>query len=345
MAVVQASRYFRAERDVHAYPVLQRRGGMPADVGAMTEQAIDRETLDEIHADLSRRQKRLPTRLLYDAQGSRLFEAICELPEYYATRTELQILRDNAASIAAFAGTGVIVVEPGAGAGLKSKQLLRSLRSPRCYMPIDIDDDVLSRCAAEIRADRPLLDVQPLHADFTEPFYVPARAGAGPRLLFFPGSTIGNFDPPAARTLLRRFRDAAGPNGGLLIGVDLRKNASTLRHAYDDEAGVTARFNLNLLTRINRDFDADFDINAFAHRAVYDKRRHRIEMHLVSLWAQRVVVSGRRYDFIGGETIHTENSCKYLPRQFATLASSAGWRWEQLWMDAQRRFGVFGFRA
>ncbi|MDP9141063.1 MAG: L-histidine N(alpha)-methyltransferase [Pseudomonadota bacterium] len=303
------------------------------------------ETLAEILHGLAQRQKVLPTRLLYDEQGSRWFEAICDLPEYYVTRAELDILRDRAVDIADFVGSDAALIEPGAGYGAKARLLLSALQTPRLYAPMDIDDTALRRCEIVTRCAFPELKIAPFTGDFQQPFVIPASSQARRRVIFFPGSTIGNFDPAAARRLLQQFRIAAGADSRLLIGVDLRKNPDVLRRAYDDAQGVTAAFNLNLLRRLNREYGAHFDITAFTHRAVYDKHKHRIEMHLVSRYAQLVRIDRRCVRLRRDETIHTENSYKYLPGQFAELAADAGWQWLQIWMDKAHRFGVLGFSA
>ncbi|HEY1078164.1 MAG TPA: L-histidine N(alpha)-methyltransferase [Fontimonas sp.] len=306
--------------------------------------ARERDLAEILHG-LALQQKRLPTRLLYDEQGSNWFEAICELPEYYVTRAELSLLHDHAGDIAAFIGSDAALIEPGAGYGAKARLLLQAMHRPSLYAPMDIDDTVLRRCEIVTRCAFPDLRVAPLHGDFMQPFVVPSASQARQRVVFFPGSTIGNFDPAQAGRLLQQFRQAAGPGSRLLVGVDLRKNAETLRRAYDDAQGITAAFNLNLLKRLNREFDAQFDIAAFRHRAVYDKQLHRIEMHLVSRYAQLVRIGRRCVRLRRGETIHTENSYKYLPSQFADLASDAGWQWMRLWMDGEQRVGLLAFAA
>lgn len=313
--------------------------------GQATASTRGNDTLEAILEGLTQPQKRLPTRLLYDEQGSRWFETICDLPEYYLTRTELAILRAHAGDIAAFAGRDAALIEPGAGFGAKARLLLGAMQRPRLYAPMDIDATVLRRCAAVTRNAFPDLQVMTLFADFQQPFLVPQEPLAKRRVVFFPGSTIGNFEPAAAQRLLRRFHGAAGRGGRLLIGIDLRKNAATLRKAYDDAAGVTARFNLNLLRHVNREYGGHFDLESFAHRADYDKTHHRIEMHLVSRRPQLVRVGRRCFRFERGESILTEYSYKYLPGDFAALAAGAGWQWTRLWSDPQRRFGVLGFHA
>lgn len=300
--------------------------------------------LAEILDGLALTHKRLPTRLLYDQQGSRWFEAICDLPEYYLTRIETEILRTHADAIADFAGPGAAVIEPGAGSGDKTRILLRTLQAPALYAPLDIDPAALRRCEIATRRAFPGLRIVPVQGDFQQDFKVPT-SGVRRALIFFPGSTIGNFEPLAAARLLRRFRTAAGDDGRLLIGIDLRKNAAALRRAYDDAAGVTAAFNLNLLKRLNREYDAQIEVSGFEHRAIYDKQRHRIEMHLVSRRIQTLRIGGRSIRLRSGEIIHTENSYKFLPSQFARLAATAGWTWSALWMDPSRQVAVLGFRG
>lgn len=301
--------------------------------------------LAEILEGLSRRRKALPAWLLYDERGSRLFESICELPEYYVTRAELEILRAHLAAIAEFIGPDASLIEPGAGCGLKARILLRALRRPRQYVPVEIDATALRRCVAAAQLCRPGLRVSALQVDFSQPFRVPEVDHVARRVLYFPGSTIGNFDPVAAQDLLAQFHGVVGSGGLLLIGFDLRKNAARLRRAYDDVSGLTAQFNLNLLAHLNRDYGANLDARHFLHRAVYDKVQHRIEMHLVSRCAQLFSVGGHSFRLNAGETIHTESSYKHRPSDFAWLASAAGWCREALWMDPQRRFAVMGLRA
>ena len=302
--------------------------------------------LDEILQGLAQPRKRLPTRLLYDAEGSRIFEEICRLPEYTVTRTESALLREHGADIARFVGPSAAVIEPGAGSGEKTRLLLEMLESPLLYAPIDVDREALARCSVDTRAQHPGLKVVPVHGDFTKlaSLMLP-ESGAARRLLYFPGSTVGNFEPTAVQALLLRFRKLCGDDGRLLIGVDLRKNPQRLLRAYDDAAGVTARFNLNLLTHLNREFGATFDVESFTHRAYYDRRLHRIEMHLVSNADQTVTVGSQSFSFSAGEFIHTENSYKYLPSQFKRLAAAAGWHGWRLWMDPQRTFSIHGFEA
>ena len=285
---------------------------------------------------LSRTPKDIPCKYFYDAEGSRLFEAICELPEYYQTRTETALLARHAGEIAARIGPRAEIVEFGAGS-LKKVRLLLEAARPRGYTPIDISGDYLMTVTEALAADYPNLALRPLIADFTAALTVPPLAGARARAGFFPGSTIGNFRPDAAAGLLRRMR-AALNGGGLLIGVDLVKDPARLHAAYNDAAGVTALFNKNLLARANRELGADFDLGAFDHYAPYNPAARRMEMYLVSRKHQSVTVCGRRFDFAAGEAVHTEDSHKYTPESFAALAARAGWRLAAQWCDKDGLF-------
>ncbi len=289
---------------------------------------------------LSQPQKRLPSKYFYDARGSDLFEQICELPEYYPTRTEIALLRTYATEIADRTGEGVALIEFGSGASSKVHVLLDALKSPRAYVPVDISGDHLRAGARAIEIDYPGLAVLPVHADFTTRFMLPREIRAVPHLGFFPGSTIGNFTREAAQLFLADARHTLGEDGAFLVGVDLKKDARILNAAYNDAAGVTAAFNLNLLARINRELDGDFDLASFVHRSSYDDERGAVEMYLVSGKAQSVEVLGRRYDFRPGETIHTEDSHKYGIDEFIDLAVAAGWRSDRVWCDADRLFSL-----
>ncbi len=301
--------------------------------------------LDDVLDGLSRPQKTIAAKYFYDLEGSRLFEEITRLPEYYPTRTELAILNGNAAAIAPLAPPGAAVVEFGAGSTEKIRVLLGAMPDVACYCPIDVSADFLAAEAAQLRADRPDLEVVPVVADFTRDVVLPAEVTARPLVGFFPGSTIGNFEPDTAAWLLGRFADLLGPGSGLVIGVDLVKNASVLEAAYDDAAGVTARFNLNLLARANRELGADFDLSGFAHRALFNLDRSRIEMHLVSRHPQTVRIAGAVFSFAEGETIHTENSYKYTPAAFEALAGTAGWTPTARFTDPDGMFAVFALRV
>jgi dimethylhistidine N-methyltransferase len=298
----------------------------------------------DVLAGLSRPRKRLPAKYFYDAAGSRLFDAITELPEYYPTRTEIGILRARAGAMARRCGPQCLLVELGAGSLTKVRLLVDRLDRPAGYVPVDVSGDHLRAAAAALADDYPVLAVAPVVADFTRPF-APPDVPAARRVVFFPGSTIGNFDPPEADALLRRVARLAGPGGGLLLGVDLRKDVAVLEAAYNDAAGVTAAFNRNLLVRINRELGADFDPDAFRHVAFYDRERSRIEMHLVSDTAQRVRVCGSTFEFRPGESIHTENSYKYDVAEFADRAAGCGLRLDESWTDARNDFAVLYLTA
>lgn len=288
---------------------------------------------------LSRSPKDIPCKFFYDSQGSHLFDAICALPEYYQTRTELALLNRHAPEIAKLIGPGAEIVEFGAGALTKVRILLDALARPAAYSPLDISGDYLGQVARTLAADYPALTLRPLVADFTQPMDIPALAGNPRRAGFFPGGTIGNFRPDAAACLLRRMR-ASLNGGGLLVGVDLVKDPRRLHAAYNDSAGVTAAFNKNLLARANRELKTDFDLDGFAHYAPYNSAQHRIEMYLVSLKRQSVRVGGRRFDFAQGEPVHTEDSHKYTIEAFRELAARAGFEPRAVWTDEERLFSL-----
>ena len=299
----------------------------------------------DVLAGLSQRQKTLPSRWLYDQRGSELFEEITRLDEYYLTRTETAILRAHAEEMAALCGDGVVLLEYGAGAAIKSEILINALRAPRLYAPIDIAADFLAETIERFRDRFPELPVRPIITDFTVDFDIPADIPARSRAAFFPGSTLGNLGPSDADALLRRMREHVGRRGKTIIGVDLRKDVETLIAAYDDERGVTAKFNLNLLTRINRELKGDFALEAFAHEARWNERESAIEMHLVSLKPQTVSVAGSSFAFAEGETIHTETCRKFDVGGFAHAAQRSGWRVDKLWSDPAQLFAVFGLSA
>ncbi len=288
---------------------------------------------------LSRTPKEIACKYFYDAEGSALFDAICALPEYYQTRTEVALLRRHAGEIAALVGAEAEIVEFGAGALRKVRILLDALDRPCGYTPIDISGAYLRDVVRRLAADYPKLNLRPMVADFTMPLHVPAMAGAARRAGFFPGSTIGNFRPDAAMALLRRMRDMLD-GGGLLIGVDLIKDPALLHAAYNDAAGVTAAFNKNLLARANRELGADFDLDAFAHYAPYNPMAQRIEMYLVSLKRQSVQLSGRTMEFATGEAVHTEDSHKYSIESFREIAARAGFLPRAVWTDENRLFSI-----
>ncbi|HZT47257.1 MAG TPA: L-histidine N(alpha)-methyltransferase [Hyphomicrobiaceae bacterium] len=293
---------------------------------------------------LSAPRKRLPCQYFYDAAGSRLFEEITELEEYYPTRTETAILRTHAHAMARPSGRSAVLVEFGSGSSRKTELVLAALEAPRAYVPIDVSWSALEEARSRLERRFPWLEVVPVNASFCDALRLPVRVSSHPKLGFFPGSTIGNFDPPDAGRLLQHFARILGPGSRLIVGVDLDKDTRRLVPAYDDAKGVTARFNLNLLARINRELGGDFDLASFRHRAVYDRNLRRIEMHLVSSVRQAVRLLGRSFEFAAGESIHTENSYKYSVEQFRGLARGAGWRSAQVWMDAGRDFSVHELR-
>ena len=290
-------------------------------------------------ADLSQQPKKLSPKYFYDATGSELFEAITRLPEYYPTRTELSILRERGSEIAAIIPEHAALVEFGAGATTKVRLLLKHCRLA-AYVPVDISGDFLQAQANGLRRDFPSLGIHPVAADFTAPFELPPAVVSLPKVGFFPGSTIGNFEPHEAEGFLKSARAILGQGALMIIGVDLEKDERVLHDAYNDGAGVTARFNLNVLVRINRELGGNFDLSAFMHRAIYNHEQHRIEMHLISKKAQTVRMLGTSFSFRPGESIHTENSYKYSLERFAVLARGAGWRVRETWTDAAKMFSV-----
>jgi dimethylhistidine N-methyltransferase len=290
---------------------------------------------------LARIPKRLPSKYFYDARGSRLFDQICLLPEYYPTRTELKIMEHSAGDMAECIGPRATLIEYGSGSSLKTRLLLDALDAPHAYLPVDISREHLQRSADLIAGDYPDLPVQPIAADFTRDFELPEQIAHIPhRTIYFPGSTIGNFTPRQALKLLERIRRQCGDDGGLLLGVDLVKDRDVLRAAYNDEAGVTARFNLNLLRRINRELGGDFDLDAFEHRAIWNENKSRIEMHLSSRCDQTVTIDDHEIHFLRGETICTEYSHKYTRERLEQMASRSQFGMRQMWADPKEWFGV-----
>jgi dimethylhistidine N-methyltransferase len=293
---------------------------------------------------LSLQPKRLSPKYFYDAVGSELFEQITRLPEYYPTRTELGILRDRGPDIAKLVPQGAALVEFGAGATTKVRLLLDQCKFG-AYVPVDISGDFLNAQARALSRDFPALGVYPVTADFTAPFALPAAVQAMPKVGFFPGSTLGNFEPHEASNFLRSARSILGEGAQMIIGVDLEKDERVLYDAYNDAAGVTARFNLNVLARINAELGGNFDLKAFTHRAIYNRERHRIEMHLISRKAQTVRILGRSFAFRAGESIHTESSYKYSVERFVALARGSGWTPTASWTDADGMFSVHALVA
>ncbi|MDB5570052.1 MAG: methyltransferase [Hyphomicrobiales bacterium] len=289
---------------------------------------------------LGRAQKELPCRFFYDARGSELFEAITDLPEYYPTRTEAAILRAHAAQIAARTRPDTCLVEFGSGSSTKTEILLDALPQLAAYVAIDVSESALEEARARLESRYRTLRVETVTGDFWAQAALPGDLEGHERLGFFPGSTIGNLDARSAERLLAHFGEVLGPGARLVIGVDVEKDPGVLIPAYNDAQGVTAAFNLNLLTRINRELGADFDLGAFRHEAIWNAALGRIEMHLVSERAQSVRVLGRRFDFARGETIHTENSHKYRPAAFHDMAVRAGWSVAEWWTDPAGLFSV-----
>ncbi|HEY1472968.1 MAG TPA: L-histidine N(alpha)-methyltransferase [Pseudolabrys sp.] len=299
----------------------------------------------DVLAGLRASPKRLPPKYFYDATGSLLFERITELPEYYPTRTEIRILREHARDIAKLVAPGAALVEFGSGSSKKARILLRALPPLGAYVPVDICGEMIEQEALELRPDFPGLKVLPVTADITQAFALPEPARAAPvRVGFFPGSTIGNFEPREAAAFLRNAGRILGAGATLIVGADLIKPVEVLNAAYNDAAGVTAKFNLNLLVRINRELRGTFKLDTFEHRAVYNRERHRIEMHLASLRRQKVKVAGETIDFRAGETIHTENSYKYSIESLGALARGAGWQPAGVWTDERNYFSIQAFR-
>ena len=295
-------------------------------------------------AGLAERPRRVPAKWFYDERGSELFDQITRLDAYYPTRVERQILEENADALVEAVGKNSALVEYGSGSSDKTRVLLDALHARRtlaAYVPIDISEDYLLATAERLRQSYPGLPVLPVAADYTAPFALPALpAETRRRVVFFPGSTIGNFTPDEAAGFLRQVARVAGPGGSVLVGVDQIKDPAVLHRAYDDEEGITAAFNLNLLRRMNRELGADADLRAWAHEARYDRAEGRVEMHLRSLREQTLVVCGRPFRFEAGETIHTENSYKYDADRFGALAERAGLRREQRWTDGGGWFAV-----
>jgi L-histidine Nalpha-methyltransferase len=309
------------------------------------EGALDPSLRDDVLRGLRATPKTLPPKLFYDAAGAELFERITTLPEYYLTRAELEILQRRTGEIAEITGPGAVLVEYGSGAGVKVRLLLDALDEPAAYIPVDISAVQLARVAEEIRAEYSHVPVHPVCADYTRPLDIPALHPRRRRLAFFPGSTIGNFHPTEAAAFLHRIRNTLGHDGALVLGVDRVKDAAILNAAYNDAEGVTEAFNLNMLRRLNRDLAADFDLTRFAHRAFFNERAGRVEMHLESLVRQTVTVAGERFTFEQGETIWTESSYKYDEVALETLVTSATFTTTRLWTDSAERFWVGYFTA
>ena len=300
---------------------------------------------DAVLHGLSRPKKSIPCKFFYDEAGSALFEEICRLPEYYPTRTEIGILEDNTAAIAARIGRHCRLIEFGSGASLKVRILLSELDAPAAYVPVDISREQLRQSALSLAEDFPGVPVAAVCADYTRPFRLPALPGPeGKRVGFFPGSTIGNFEPDAAVEFLANYARILGPGGEMLIGSDLKKSPDILNAAYNDAAGTNAAFNLNLLERIKGELGGDLDVDRFAHVAFYNEREGRIELYVKSLADQTIGIAGRRFRCAEGELIHTENSYKYAIPEFHVLAARAGFQPVQTWTDPNQLFSVHYLR-
>ena len=299
---------------------------------------------DEVLSGLSKSPKQLPCKFFYDEQGAQLFQQICDLPEYYITRTEIEILRLHGAEMAKALGPQIELIGLGTGAGTKTRILLEELNEPLVYVPIDISKEQLEKTSARFRKTFPSLQILPVAADYLEPFELPLPRKLSSRsVIYFPGSTIGNFEPETATEFLMRLVELVGDGGGLLIGVDLQKDRHVLEAAYNDNAGVTAQFNKNLLNRINRELGGDFDLAHWQHFAIYNPAEGRIEIYLSSEIGQTAKIGDRSFQFRAGEKILTEYSYKHTIGGFIILARQAGFHFEQVWTDAARWFGVFYF--
>ncbi len=301
---------------------------------------VEGEFATAVLEGLSKPKKALPCRFFYDDRGSELFEEITRLPEYYPTRTEAQILRSRAGEMVEGFDEGGVLIEFGSGSSVKTEILLERAPPGLTYVPIDVSESALACAKHRLEARFPGLGVRPVIGDFSYPIEIAADLASRPRAGFFPGSTIGNLTPPDAARLLRTFKASLPRESRLLIGIDLKKDARQLVLAYNDAAGVTAQFNLNLLVRIKRELGSSIDMTAFRHEAIYEPREGRIEMHLVSTVEQVVWISGHPFHFGAGERIHTENCYKYSIPQFQQLARSASWAPNRVWTDARQQFSV-----
>ncbi len=298
--------------------------------------------LSDVIVGLSSNPRTLPCKYFYDERGATLFQKICELPEYYITRTEIDILDRNRAEIASQLGPLVGLIGLGTGAGTKTRILVEALKDPSVYIPVDISEKQLRESTALFQKIFPDLEILPVCADYLQPVVLPTPSHKTARnIVYFPGSTIGNFEPDEAVEFLRRVANVCRENGGLLIGVDLKKDHHVIEAAYNDPAGVTAQFNLNLLARMNREVGADFDLDQWRHRAAYNSSAGRIEMYLISEVDQFVHLDEHKFHFRRGEKITTEYSYKYAPEEFAALAGKVGFEFVRMWTDNARLFGVF----
>nr|VFK39379.1 MAG: dimethylhistidine N-methyltransferase [Candidatus Kentron sp. SD]VFK41364.1 MAG: dimethylhistidine N-methyltransferase [Candidatus Kentron sp. SD]VFK80397.1 MAG: dimethylhistidine N-methyltransferase [Candidatus Kentron sp. SD] len=298
----------------------------------------------EVLSGLSGRPKAISPKFFYDQDGSLLFDRITELPEYYPTRAEIGIIEEYRNEMVSLLGEGCFLVELGSGSSKKIRLLLDVLQ-PATYMPMDISREHLLQSSKLLGADYPHLKIHATCVDYSDDFELPYSPERQSKAAFFPGSSIGNFEPPQARALLQRVAQLLGEGGALLIGVDLKKGQEHFNAAYNDSQGVTAAFNRNLLTRINRELGADFQLPHFEHHAFYNEEQGRVEMHLVSKIAQEVNIDEQTFTFAQGETIHTENSYKYTVEQFHHLAGDANFEAEQVWLDPARLFSTHCLRV
>lgn len=304
-------------------------------------ETVNEEFLNDVIVGLAHSPKRLPCKYFYDERGSQLFDQICELPEYYLTRTEQAIMNDHAAEMAEQLGESVMLVEFGSGSSQKSRVLIENLISPAAYVPIDISREHLLKTAEELRERYSDLEIIPIVADFTEPLTLPkSKNPASHAAVYFPGSTIGNFTQQGAEKLLESIASMLGEEGGLLIGIDLQKESSIIHAAYNDSAQVTDEFNLNLLQRANRELDADFEMDSFSHKAVYNPDDGRVEISIVSDVEQEVSIADETFEFEKGEEIHTEFSHKYTIEGFAEMAARAGFALHKSWTDDNEMVAV-----
>ncbi len=318
---------------------------MKEETAVRVRKAYNSEIAEQVIAGLSKRHKQLPCKLFYDEKGSQLFDKICSLDEYYPTRTEIKIMRDNIKEIAECMGNNISLFELGSGSSIKTRLLLDNLKGLTAYIPMDISSEHLMKTAELLRADYPGINIVPLPADYTGEFYLPSDVKKSERIIsYFPGSTVGNFTPAEAKTFLSRIAGVCGNKGGMLIGVDLKKHISVLEAAYDDSKGITAEFNLNILSRINRELGANFNVSMFRHNAFYNSDEGRIEMHLVSEEDQIVRINGTHFEFIKGEDILTEYSYKYTLKEFEELLSE-DFKVKKIWTDESGLFSVQYFEV
>lgn len=307
---------------------------------------VQLDLLHEIVEGLSRSQKEVSSKFLYDDRGSQLFSRICELDEYYPTRTELEIMRARIEEMSTLIGTRTRLIELGSGSGLKSKLLLGFLDELAAYIPVDISVAEMRRCIQALQPSFSHLNILPVYADYTGTWSLPVCSSEYERsVIYYPGSTLGNFTPAAAEEFMGKMHNICGPDGAMIVGIDLKKDVAVLEAAYNDASGVTAAFNLNILARLNRELDADFYLDDFAHRAFYDEEFGRIEMHLISRRDQSAHIAHHTFDFKKGESILTEYSYKYSLDEFASLASRAGFVPSRVWTDENDLFSVWYLEA